>query len=61
MPTGFKPGMPGCSDKLQISEGAEVGAVNIWDRVMGARQPSGQRRQVKRKFASSVSAQKHTG
>lgn len=48
-------------DRLQISEGTEVGAVNIWDRVMGAREPSGRRRQVKRKFASSACAQMHAG
>ena len=45
---------------MQISEGAEVGAVNTWDRVTEAREPSGRIRQVKRRFASSVCAQMHT-
>lgn len=60
MPTGFKPGTSGDGDdSLQISEGTEVGAVNTWDRVTGAREPSGRIRQVKRRFASSVCAQMH--
>lgn len=61
MPTGFRPGMSGDGDdSLQISEGRAVGAVNTWDRVTGAREPSGRIRQVKRRFASSVCAQMHT-
>lgn len=47
-------------DSLQISEGTEVEAVNTWDRVTGAREPSGRMRQVKRRFASSVCARMHS-
>ena len=58
MPTGFKPGTSGYSDgSSHISEGREVGEVNIENRVMGATKPSGKIREVKKRFASSACAQ----
>lgn len=62
MPTGFKPGVSeDGDDSLQLSKGRIIyGAINTWDRVTGAREPSGRIRQVKGRFASSVCAQMHT-